>query len=85
MALSALQVLLTADQGRENNANGLLRGISLGIGTASIIGGVGAVLVMAALFSVLRFVNEAFAKSKKIDSKESFPLNASWLENSKIN
>lgn len=73
VALSALQVLLATDQGRDNT-NEVPRGVSLSIGTASIVSVGVAVPVMAALFAVLRFVNEAFAKRKRVDVANGFPL-----------
>ena len=73
IALSALQVLLAADQGR-GVTNGVLRVASLVIGSASMISVVLAVLVMAVLFVTLRLVNEGFAREKRDDVQRDVDL-----------
>ena len=61
--LSALQVLLAADQ---SQGQVVLRWVSIVIGTSSTLSVVVIVLVMAGLLIALRLSNEKFAKSKKI-------------------
>lgn len=66
VALSALQVLLTANQSK-GDPNRVLELVSLVIGSASIISVLMALLVMAALFAILRILNENFARRKRAD------------------
>lgn len=73
VALSALQVLLTANQGYDHT-NIVLEGVSLVIGSASIVGVLFAVLIMAILFGALRILKEAFARCKSADVELNFFL-----------
>lgn len=73
VALSALQVLVTTNQSQQNMSPAL-KGVSLGIGTASIVSVMTVVLVMLALFITLRVTNEAFAKSKSVYVEHDFAL-----------
>ena len=63
VVLSALQVLLAADQ---DQGQGVLRWVSIAIGAISTLSVVVVVLVMAGLLVTLRLSNEKFAKSQKI-------------------
>ncbi|KAL8960923.1 MAG: hypothetical protein Q9193_002449 [Seirophora villosa] len=74
VALSALQVLLAADQGYDDT-NKVLRGLSLAVGSTSIISVLLTVVLIAALFGTLRIVNEAFARGKRADVQGDFELN----------
>ena len=76
VALSALQVLLSANQGRDDT-NRILELVSLAIGSASIIGVLMAVLIMAALFAILTLLNERFARRKRADVEQVFDLTTS--------
>ena len=82
VALSALQVLLTANQDYDRT-NQILRSVSLGFGSASMVGVVVSVLVMAVLFVVLKLMNEAFARGKRAVVWEHFTLNDTELPNVK--
>ena len=74
VALSALQVLLAANQDHDST-NHILRSVSLGIGSASMVGVVLSVLIMAVLFVVLKLINEAFARGKRAVVRDDFTLN----------
>lgn len=71
VALSALQVLLDADQGR-GDTNRVLSLVSIVIGSTSIISVLVALVVMAALFVILRWVNENYARNKRFDEEGDF-------------
>lgn len=82
VALSALQVLLTANQDYDST-NQILRSVSFGIGSASMVGVVLSVLVMAVLFVVLKLTNEAFARGKRAVVRDEFTLIDTELPNVK--
>ncbi|KAL8918020.1 MAG: hypothetical protein Q9208_007618 [Pyrenodesmia sp. 3 TL-2023] len=73
VVLSALQVLLSANQGYENT-NRVLEGVSLALGSASILSVFLAVLIMAALFAILSILNENFARRRRTDVEHAFNL-----------
>lgn len=73
VALSALQVLLSANQGYDNT-NRVLEVVSLAIGSASILSVFLAVLIMALLFMALSILNESFARGKRADVEHDFDL-----------
>jgi hypothetical protein len=75
VALSALQVLLSANQGNDST-NKFLRGVSFGIGSASMVSIVMTVSVMATLFVTLQMVNATFARRKRADVEGTFALSA---------
>ena len=62
IVLSALQVLLAADQGQ---AQVVLRWVSIVTGPSSMLSVVVVLLLMGGLLVVLKLVNEGFAKSKR--------------------
>ncbi|KAL8903535.1 MAG: hypothetical protein Q9207_003869 [Kuettlingeria erythrocarpa] len=74
VALSALQVLLSANQGYDNT-NRVLGGISLALGSASILSVFLALLIMALLFMTLSILNENFARRRRADVEHDFDLN----------
>ena len=74
VALSALQVLLAANQGFDET-NIVLEIVSLVIGSASIVSVLLARLIIAVLFGALRILNEIFARGKRDDVKSNFDLN----------
>ncbi len=73
VALSALQVLLSANQGYDTT-NRALEVVSLAIGSASILSVLLAVLIMALLFMMLSILNENFARRKRADVEHDFDL-----------
>ncbi|KAL8914083.1 MAG: hypothetical protein Q9171_001199 [Xanthocarpia ochracea] len=73
VALSALQVLLSANQGYDST-NRVLEVISLALGSASILSVFLAALIMAVLFMILSILNENFARRKRADVEHDFNL-----------
>ena len=63
IVLSALQVLLAADQ---DQGEGVLRWVSIVVGASSTLSVVVVLFFMAGLLAMLKLSNEKYAKSKKI-------------------